>query len=188
MSLDKGAMAELAMRSALDGKFYYFDEETKKTRDRTVPSDYIPETKPKPVAPPRPVGIRVNHKGWTVADDERLLELRRTRTSWEGCQKAMKRGITNLRKRYVELCAERGEQYVSAQPAAHALWSEEFKADLVRMRRMAMGWKTIARKAGVSPWNVRAYFYEFHPDMIEVSFASLKKREAKSLGKVSIHA
>ena len=172
--------AEEYMAAKLDGNFWYIDQETHKVAHRIVPKDYIPELKARPVYTPPTGSIRVNHKGWTVADDERLLELRRTRTSWEGCQKAMKRGITNLRKRYVELCAARGEQYISAQPVAHSLWSEDFKADLVRMRRMAMGWKTIARKAGVSPWNVRAYFYDCHPDMIEVSFESMKKREAKS--------
>lgn len=173
--------AEEYIKSHLDGNFWSVDTETMKVVHSRVSKDYQPVFKTQFVYVPPASRNHPGQKPWTAEEDEMLFTLRQKKTPWHDIQKAMHRGIANLRPRYERLCADRGLSPHLGRPArAHTTWPEELKADILRMRYANIAIKAIARKTSVSAFTIRDFLEDCAPDMIEARTETLKKRFVKS--------
>ena len=69
---------ELAMKEALDGRFFWFDHARERVGCSLVPKDYIPDHSPSSdedvLAESGRRGGMTKRRSWTVAEDERLVE------------------------------------------------------------------------------------------------------------------
>ncbi len=158
--------AEEYIKSKLDGNFWYIDQETHKVLHRSVPKDYEPVFKPAYVYVPNNMAAHIKRRDWTADEDERLMAYRAARTPWHEIQKYMRRGITQLRARYEEICAERGYNILKGQPRAYTEWPEELKEQIRRLRFNNLSLKAIARKVCASPHNIRVFLEDCAPELM----------------------
>ncbi len=167
---------EREMKEALDGRFFWFDHSNERVGCSLVPKDYIPSHRTTSdedaLAESGRKGGMAERRGWTQAEDEKLIELRGEGLRWQHIARRMGRGDKAARLRYLALCKARGMTPVKCSKAPRAVLTMHQRDEIIRLREAGYSFPEIDAELGLPDLYARNYYTRFKRAQVEQRLAA----------------